>query len=96
MVKSYYVYIITNQFHTVLYIGFTSDLLRRTAQHQVHYYPNSFSHKYNTTKLVYYETYSTAMEAIVREKQLKKWNRSWKIRLVNEMNPSWEDLAKTF
>ena len=72
------VYILTNVHHEVLYIGVTSDLFTRIPEHITKVYPNSFTAKYNCNKLVYYETFGRIEDAIAREKQLKKWNRSWK------------------
>ena len=86
------VYIVTNVFGTVLYIGVTSDLYSRITQHKNKAYPNSFSSKYNCDKLVYFEMYSTIEEAIAMEKRLKKWNRDWKIQLIQKNNPMWLDL----
>lgn len=86
------VYIITNQHHTTLYVGVTSDLLKRITQHREKFYPNSFSAKYNLNKLVYFENLPTITEAIAREKQLKAGSRKKKIDLINTMNPKWDDL----
>jgi len=86
------VYIITNDNHTVLYIGVTSDLLFRVIQHRTHVFPQSFTARYNCHKLIYYEQFTTIEEAIGREKQLKKWNRVWKEKLIESGNPHWKDL----
>lgn len=86
------VYIVTNKTHSVLYTGVTSDLVVRTQQHREHSYKNSFSDKYNTEKLVYYELFGTIEEAIMREKEIKKWRREKKSALINKMNPEWRDL----
>lgn len=86
------VYIITNQHHTTLYVGVTSDLLKRITQHREKFYPNSFSAKYNLNKLVYFESLPTITEAIAREKQLKAGSRKKKLDLVNSVNPKWDDL----
>jgi len=86
------VYILTNVFNTVLYIGVTSDLYARIIEHRDKIYPESFTAKYNCYKLVYFEMYSTIDEAIGIEKRLKKWNRDWKIKLIEKGNPNWEDL----
>ena len=88
------VYILTNVHHTVLYIGVTSDLFTRIAQHVDKEYSESFTAKFNCNILVYYETYGRIEEAIAREKQLKKWNRAWKEALIIKMNPEWKDLFK--
>ena len=85
-------YIITNQHHTVLYIGSTSDLKQRIHRHRVGYYPQAFSLKYSVYKLVYHEGFPTIKEAINREYQLKAGPRKKKIELINTMNPQWRDL----
>jgi len=87
------VYIMTNVNHTVLYIGVTSNLSHRVYEHRNRVYSNSFTDKYNCTKLVYYEFFSRIEEAIAKEKQLKNWHREWKINLINSFNPYWEDLT---
>ena len=91
MYKKYYVYMLTNKIHSTLYIGVTSDLERRLLQHRSKLV-YGFSKKYNLMKLIYYEEYSSPNEAILREKQLKKWKRKWKERIINEVNPNWDDL----
>jgi len=78
--------------HQVLYIGVTSDLFTTIPEHISKVYPNSFTAKYNCNKLVYYETFGRIEDAIAREKQLKKWNRSWKNKLISDFNPGWKDL----
>ena len=87
-----YVYIITNAINNVYYIGVTSDLYTRVLKHKNKIYLNSFTAKYNCKKLVWFEMQPTIMEAIGREKQLKKWNRQWKINLIEKTNPDWIDL----
>lgn len=89
--KQYYVYIITNKIHTVLYIGVTSDLIKRIYQHK-NKLVKGFTEKYNIDRLVYFEATTDIMSAITREKQLKKWKREWKERLINEKNSEWKDL----
>ena len=86
------VYIMTNVFNTVLYIGVTSDLFSRVTEHKNKLYPKSFTAKYDCNKLVFYEMYATIEEAIGMEKRLKKWNRDWKIKLIEKDNPTWSDL----
>ena len=86
------VYIITNQHHTVLYTGVTSDLRGRIYKHKTKKYVESFSANYNCDKLIYYNFYSTIKEAIAAEKQIKKRSRTYKEKLINEMNPEWRDL----
>ena len=85
------IYIITNRHNTTLYIGVTSNLIQRIYQHK-HKLIKGFSSTYNLDKLVYFEQFRDMESAILREKRVKKWNRDWKNRLINELNPSWEDL----
>lgn len=89
--KTYYIYILTNQKHGVLYIGVTNDLKRRVYEHK-NKLNEGFTKKYNTTRLVYMEETNSINDALQREKQLKKWNRAWKIKLIDEYNPEWLDL----
>ncbi len=84
--KTYYIYIITNQNHTVLYIGVTNDLPRRVAQHKAGV-NDGFTKKYKVDKLVYFEESPDVKQAIEREKQLKAGSRAKKLALINEMNP---------
>jgi putative endonuclease len=86
------VYFMTNKNNTVVYIGITSDLIKRVYQHKVKAY-KGFTEKYNCDKLVYFEIFSNINEAILREKQLKKGNRKRKNDLVNKENPKWMDLS---
>ena len=88
----YYVYILTNRNHTVLYTGVTKDLVRRVYEHKNHMDPNSFTAKYNVTKLVYFEETTDINVAIEREKQIKSWSRNRKTDLIFNMNPTWSDL----
>ncbi|WP_179020936.1 GIY-YIG nuclease family protein [Winogradskyella forsetii] len=88
----HYVYIITNKKHGVLYTGETVRLKKRIYQHKTKAHPNSFSARYNLDKLAYFEEHKTEAEAKKREIQMKKWNRSWKIDLIEKMNPDWKDL----
>ncbi|MBN1415964.1 MAG: GIY-YIG nuclease family protein [Bacteroidales bacterium] len=92
MAKGGYVYIMTTNKNTVLYTGVTSNLFTRITQHKDHFYPNSFTRKYNVIKLVYYECYASIEEAIAREKQIKAGSRQDKIDLINKMNAGWTDL----
>jgi putative endonuclease len=87
-----FVYIITNFHNTVLYVGVTSDLRTRIAEHKNKEYKNSFSAKYNCDKLVWYESFERIEEAIAREKQLKAGNRKRKEDLIHSINPHWNDL----
>jgi putative endonuclease len=88
-----FVYIITNNNNSVLYTGVTSHLKDRIFQHKTKKHAGSFSAKYNTGKLVYFESCETIGEAIKREKQIKSGSRNKKIALINEMNPEWDDLS---
>ena len=88
----YYVYILTNKNHTVLYTGVTRDLIRRVYEHKTHADPNSFTAKYKTDKLVYFEETNDINAAIEREKQIKSWSRDRKTDLIFHMNPHWVDL----
>lgn len=85
--KGGYVYIMTNKHKTVLYIGITSDLKKRVWEHKNHVYPKSFTDRYNLEYLIYYEGFFHIEEAILREKQLKRWNREKKNNLINRVNP---------
>lgn len=87
----YHVYIMTNRKDGTLYIGVTNNLARRAYEHREKL-ADGFTRKYNLTKLVYYEAYTSAQEAIQREKNMKEWNRAWKIELIAKMNPDWRDL----
>ena len=89
--RSYFVYIMTNERHTVLYTGVTNNLMRRVWEHKEKLY-KGFTAKYNITKLVYAEEYPEITEAIAREKQIKGGSRQDKIDLVNSQNPNWQDL----
>ena len=89
--KSYYVYILANKKRGTLYVGVTSDLKNRVFQHKEKLV-DGFTKKYEVDKLVYFEDTNDIESAILKEKQLKKWNRAWKIRLIEETNPTWEDL----
>jgi putative endonuclease len=90
-----YVYIITNSYNKVLYIGVTSDIKKRIWQHRQRFHPDSFSAKYNLNKLVYFEILNRIDDAIRREKQLKSRSRNYKIVLIESMNPTWKDLYFT-
>jgi putative endonuclease len=89
--KSYFVYILASQRNGTLYIGVTSDLLGRAWQHK-NKSTEGFTKKYGVDRLVYYEQTEDVYSAIEREKQMKKWNRAWKIRLIEKKNPKWNDL----
>ena len=85
------VYILATGKRGTLYIDVTSNLLARTWQHREHMI-DGFTKRYNVTLLAWYELHGTMDTEILREKQLKKWNREWKLRLVQESNPDWRDL----
>ena len=88
---SYYVYMLASRKHGTLYIGVARDLVRRVYEHKTKAVPG-FTTKYGVDRLVWYEVYDDPTNAITREKELKKWRRAWKIRLIEEMNPEWRDL----
>ncbi|NMP17086.1 GIY-YIG nuclease family protein [Thalassotalea sp. Y01] len=87
------IYIISNDSNTVIYVGVTSNLLKRVFQHKQKL-TEGFSKRYNLSKLVYFELYDDMDSAIYREKRLKKWQRSWKERLIKKVNPEWKDLYR--
>ena len=91
MIERFYIYIITNKVNTVLYTGFTNDHVRRVYEHKEKII-EGFTKKYNVNKLVYYEIFSAARNAIIREKQIKAGSRKKKFDLINNMNPEWKDL----
>ena len=90
---NYWVYIITNKPRGILYIGFSGGLDDRMERHRLGKGSN-FASKYKLTRLVYYEEFQYANDAIAREKQLKNWHRQWKINLIEQNNPNWDDLWK--
>lgn len=89
--KQYYVYVLASKKDGVLYIGVTSNLIKRVWEHKEGVF-EGFTEKYWVKKLVYYEIYDDPENAIMREKQIKKWNRSWKVELIEKENPNWNDL----
>ena len=89
--RSFYVCILASRIGGTLYIGVTNDLVRRVAEHKLKL-TKGFTKKYDVNMLVYFEQFEDAENAIRREKQLKKYNRAWKIRLIEELNPNWDDL----
>lgn len=93
--KSFAVYIMASRRNGTLYIGVTSDFVKRVFQHK-HGAVDGFTKKYKCHTLVWYEQHATAETAIYREKQLKEWNRLWKLRIIEEMNPEWRDLSADF
>ena len=94
MAKQPVVYILASKRNGTLYIGVTSDLVKRVWQHK-NDVAEGFTKKYGVHTLVYYEMHADMTEAIRREKQLKKWNRAWKIELIEKENPEWLDLWPT-
>ena len=92
MPKSYYVYILASRRHGTLYVGATSDLVRRAFEHRAEI-GSAFASRYGVKRLVYYEIFDDPMSAITREKDLKKWRRDWKIRLIESANPDCSDLG---
>ena len=94
MQKQYYVYILASKRNGTLYTGMTSNLHKRIWQHK-NKFISGFTEKYNVTNLVYYEIHENPVEAITREKQIKKWNRAWKMKLIETENPEWCDLFES-
>jgi putative endonuclease len=92
-VKKFYVYILANRRYGVLYVGVTSSLANRVIQHQQKLSPG-FTKSYGVTRLVYVEGFSSILEARARERALKRWRREWKLKLVDQLNPEWRDLAQ--
>lgn len=96
MERAYYVYVMSS-FSRCLYIGVTNDLIRRVGEHRgllpTHRAADSFTHRYNTRRLVFLEATTDVWAAIAREKQLKSWPRARKLKLVGRFNPRWDDLA---
>ncbi|MDP1697808.1 MAG: GIY-YIG nuclease family protein [Xanthomonadaceae bacterium] len=88
------VYILASRRNGTLYVGVTSDLTKRIWQHQ-NDLAEGFTQRYNVHLLVWYEQHSEIVSAIVREKQIKKWNRAWKLTLIEAKNPQWHDLWPT-
>ena len=93
MEKLYYIYMLVSRRNGTLYVGVTNDLPRRVWEHKAGI-AEGFTKKHDVHLLVWYETYNDINEAIVREKQLKGWNRDWKIRLIEKHNSGWNDLSE--
>ena len=89
----YYIYILASQKNGTLYIGVTNDLERRVLEHKQKI-NEAFTSKYDVNILVYFESFQYINDAILREKRLKKWNRQWKINLIEEENKEWNDLSE--
>jgi putative endonuclease len=92
--KRFYVYILASKQNGTLYTGVTSDLVKRIYEHKNNLV-DGFTEKYNVHKLVWYEIHETAETAIIKEKQIKKWKREWKLKLIEEHNPEWRDLYES-
>ena len=93
--KRYFVYILSSQRNGTLYIGVTNDLTKRVYEHKNNLV-EGFTKKYEVHLLVYLEEFHNIDEAITREKQLKRWKRAWKLRLIESSNPEWNDLYREF
>jgi len=91
--KLYYVCILAS-INRILYIGITGNFGQRLAEHRSHTYPQSFTARYNVTRLVYFEEYTRVQDALAREAQLKGWRRSKKVWLIEQRNPQWLDLSE--
>ena len=89
---SFWVYILASRRNGTLYIGMTDDLVRRAWEHRTGTIPG-FTREYGIKMLVWFEQHETREPALQRERQLKKWNRAWKLQLIEQLNPSWKDLA---
>jgi putative endonuclease len=89
--KTYHVYMLASRRNGTLYLGVTNNLSRRAYEHKRNALPG-FTSRYNVHVLVWYESYNDINEAITREKQLKKWERAWKLKLIEDFNPIWRDL----
>jgi putative endonuclease len=88
---SYYVYIIASRKDGAIYLGVTNDIVRRIYEHRTKVVAG-FASRYDITRLVWFEIYEDPISAISREKELKKWRRSWKVKLIEAQNPQWSDL----
>ena len=95
MAEAFYVYILATKKDGPLYVGITSDLQKRVFEHKTHAIPG-FTARYNVDRLVYFEVLEDPLNAVAREKQLKKWHRAWKVELIERENPEWRDLAEEF
>ncbi len=92
MSEQFFVYILANRKHGTLYVGVTNDVTRRVHQHKAKVV-KGFTTRYGVDKLVYFEIFDDPLNAIARERQLKKWNREWKLQLIENNNPGWIDLS---
>lgn len=91
--KCWTVYIMSNRPNGVLYVGVTDNLDERVKEHKLKLYPRSFTAKYNCDKLIYFEEFDDGQEAVKRERQMKKWKRVWKVKLIENFNPNWVDIS---
>jgi putative endonuclease len=91
---AFFVYILASKRNGTIYVGMTDDLGRRVWEHKTKIY-SSFTKRYDCARLVWYETHETRESAFQRERRLKEWRRSWKLLLVEEANPTWDDLYET-
>jgi putative endonuclease len=89
--EQYFVYILTNKYNKVLYVGVTNNIIRRVYEHK-NKLISGFTSKYNVNKLVYYESFQSVFDAIKREKEIKGWKREKKVALINSFNPEWKNL----
>ena len=92
-IHKYFVYILASQRNGTLYIGMTNDLQRRVYEHKTGIV-KGFTQKYGVSLLIYFEEFQQVQQAIERENNLKKWKRAWKVKLIEQQNPKWDDLAK--
>lgn len=90
----YFVYILATSRNGTLYVGSTSNLIKRTWEHKQKLV-DGFTKRYDINQLVYYETFDSAAAMVARERQLKQWNRLWKLKLIEAANPDWNDLYPT-
>ncbi|MBU1346338.1 MAG: GIY-YIG nuclease family protein [Alphaproteobacteria bacterium] len=90
---AFYTYIVASRRNGTLYVGSTDDLAARVYQHREKVRPDSFAARHDVARLVWYEWHETREAAFRRERQFKKWNRLWKLRMIEEMNPGWHDLV---
>jgi putative endonuclease len=88
---AFYVYLLASERNGTLYLGVTNDIVRRVFEHK-RKYVRGFTKQYGVDRLVWFETYDDPINVITREKELKKWRRAWKLRLIEQLNPQWVDL----
>jgi putative endonuclease len=93
--RSAFVYFMTNRRNGILYVGVTNDIVRRAWEHRESIL-EGFTKRYGLKRLVYYQEFGSIVEAIQREKTIKHWPRAWKVRLIESLNPNWDDLFETF